>query len=126
MLRDKLDPPSLRAAWWALRALSAIRGDLKSRRIHDVRVPGPPQLSEGAARGVAAVLRRRQHTCLERALLLQTWYASQGQRRDVVIGVTSPADSFAAHAWLDGDPDGDGDFEEVLRLSAPEQTLVAS
>jgi len=66
---------------------------------------------------VAAVLARRPASCLERALVLQRWDAAHGRPRDVVIGVTSPAD-FSAHAWLDGDPAGAGPFQELLRLPA--------
>lgn len=63
------------------------------------------------------VLRRSRNSCLERALILQAWYANLGHQRDVVIGITSP-DAFSAHAWLDGEPlCHDHDFYEILRLS---------
>jgi hypothetical protein len=66
---------------------------------------------------VNAVLRRVPQTCLERALVLQRWHADHGRERDVVIAVRGPARGFSAHAWLDGEPDGElGMFEEVLRV----------
>jgi hypothetical protein len=83
--------------------------------VADVRVPPPPSLPEGAARGVFAVLRRTSPTCLERALVLQRWQAAHGASRDVVIGVTAPAAGFAAHAWLEGDEDG-REYAELARL----------
>jgi hypothetical protein len=70
------------------------------------------------ARGVFWVLRRRNATCLERSLLLQAWYAAQGVRRDVIIGVTAPTADFAAHAWLEGDTsEAEGEFRELQRLA---------
>jgi hypothetical protein len=71
---------------------------------------------------VAAVLRRRQATCLERSLVLQRWLAAHGDRRDLVIGVKAPGEEFGAHAWLEGEPPTDGisEFTELLRRPAPE------
>jgi hypothetical protein len=67
---------------------------------------------------VTGILRRRGATCLERSLLLQSWYAAQGVERDVIIGVTARADGFQAHAWLDGEPDEEGTpFHELHRLA---------
>jgi hypothetical protein len=82
-----------------------------------VRVADPPPLPAAATRGVSAVLRRSSPTCLERALVLQRWLAAHGCARDVVIGVTAPADGFAAHAWLDGEVHG-RDYAELTRLPA--------
>jgi hypothetical protein len=49
--------------------------------------------------------------------VLQRWHQSQGDVRDVVVAVKGPAIDFAAHAWLDGDTDGEaGVFSELLRL----------
>jgi hypothetical protein len=78
----------------------------------------PPRLDDHAGRGVHAVLRRKPSTCLERALVLQRWHAAQGVERDVIIAVKGPADNFAAHAWVDGEPDMDESYEELLRLPA--------
>ncbi len=62
------------------------------------------------------VLRRWRNSCLQRALILQAWYACHGIQRDVVVGVTSP-ESFLAHAWLEGEAlCHDKPFQEILRL----------
>jgi hypothetical protein len=82
-----------------------------------VRLPAPPSLPDGAARGVLAVLRRTSPTCLERALVLQRWLVAHGISRDVIIGVTAPAAGFAAHAWLEGDEDG-REYAELAQLPA--------
>jgi len=82
-------------------------------------LPPVPDLGVAAGRGVNAILRRTRYTCLERAVVLQAWAAAHGDQRDVIIGVSSPAD-FGAHAWLDGDPpSADGGFLEIVRHPAP-------
>jgi hypothetical protein len=113
----RLDPAMLRAAWWAARSLRRARRQLRRGEFADVRMSPPPELPEGAGRAVHAILRRTSATCLERALVLQRWFAAQGSSRDVVIGVRAPADGFAAHAWLDGDEDP-GQYSELTRLPA--------
>jgi transglutaminase superfamily protein len=117
MTPARLHPLTLRAAWWTARSLRRARRDLQRRPYTEVRISAPPPLPAQAARGVTAVLRRTSPTCLERALVLQRWLASHGSARDVVIGVTSSADGFAAHAWLDGEEHG-GEYAELTRLSA--------
>jgi hypothetical protein len=42
-------------------------------------------------------------TCLEAALVRRAWREAQGQRCDIVLGVSAPSDEFRAHAWLDTD-----------------------
>lgn len=112
------DVASVRAAWWALRALRQVRAALKRDGVGSAVLLPPPGLPEAAGRGVRAVLRRVRPTCLERALVLQRWLAAHGVKRDVVIGVRSPADGFAAHAWVDGESPHDGqDFHEIERLA---------
>jgi Transglutaminase-like superfamily len=111
----KADLASLRAAWWALRAVRSVRRQLRSRPVAEVRPPGPPALPARAKRGVEAVLRRLEPSCLERALVLQRWLAAHGEPRVVVIGVTAPGD-FRAHAWLEGEP-APG-FHEIARVGA--------
>jgi hypothetical protein len=114
-----LDLPTLRAAWWAHRSLRIVRSDLRRNGLAYRPAPRPPDLPPRAGRGVLAVFRRQSHTCLERALVLQRWEATQGVGRDVVVGVTS-ASAFAAHAWLDGEPDGEvGSYAELMRLPPP-------
>jgi hypothetical protein len=112
-----LNVPTLRAAWWTHRALRRVRGELRIKGLDYNAAPKPPRLPGKAQRGVFAVLRRERSTCLERALVLQRWHQSYGNPRDVVVAVRGATMDFAAHAWLDGDPDGEaGVFAEVLRL----------
>ncbi|HEX7254741.1 MAG TPA: lasso peptide biosynthesis B2 protein [Gaiellaceae bacterium] len=116
-MRRKLDPASLRAAWWALVAFRRTRRALRRERVTDVVVAPPPALPVRAGRGVRAVLRRADATCLERALVLQAWEAAHGPGRDVVIGVKG-GEKLAAHAWLDGEADGGLAYEELMRVPA--------
>jgi Transglutaminase-like superfamily len=112
-----LNVRTLRAAWWTHRALHRVRGELRTRGLDYSATPRPPRLPRNAQRGVFAVLRRERSTCLERALVLQRWHQSHDDPRDVVVAVKGPSMDFAAHAWLDGDADGDaGAFSELLRL----------
>jgi hypothetical protein len=113
----RFDPPTLRAAFWTIRSVRRVRRQLRRGRLSEVRVPAPPSLSDPAVRGVHAVLRRTSPTCLERALVLQSWLAVHGSPHEVVIGVTAPAGGFAAHAWLDGEDDARR-YVELTRLSA--------
>ena len=121
MRRRRLDLPTLRAALWAERALRSARRTLRRRGVEGIVLPAPPALPDEAGRGVQALLRRRtSSTCLERALVRQRWLAAHGRPRDVVIAVQAPHEAFQAHAWVDGDPDGQADaFHELLRLPAP-------
>jgi hypothetical protein len=109
-----VDVAALRAAWWTVRAARTARRRLASGSVDVGPLTPVPQLPPRAERGVFAVLRRSRYTCLVRALVLQAWYAAHGDARDVVIGVTSPADGFRAHAWLEGDPPHHEDGYEVL------------
>lgn len=106
---------TLRAAWWTDRALRRARADLRDGALRNVGLPAPPALPPGAERGVRAVLRRREPSCLERSLVLQRWLAAQGDPRDVVIGTTG-ASGFEAHAWLDGEDAGVARYTEITRL----------
>jgi Transglutaminase-like superfamily len=116
----RLDPPSVRAAIWALRALRATRRDLARNGLVGARVAPPPELPAHARRGVLAVIRRRPNTCLERALVLQRWEAAHGAVSDVVIGVPGRGGDFVAHAWLEHMPDGQvAAFHELMRIPAP-------
>jgi hypothetical protein len=85
--------------------------------VTDVTVDAPPQLPANGVRGVNAVLRFRGATCLERAFVLQSWYAAHGWRREIIIGVTGSTPTFMAHAWLEGEAVTDaGPFHELLRM----------
>jgi hypothetical protein len=118
----RIDYPTLRAALWTLRALRVARLQLRRGAIKNVEIPRPPDLPETAIRGVQAVLRRRPNSCLERSLILQRWLGKFGSAPDVVVGVSGPSPAFRAHAWLDGEPDGEDDsFQELLRLSGADR-----
>lgn len=116
----RVDRNTLRAALWAQFALLRARRGLQRRGIEHVAVQPPPAgLPVSAGRGVYALLRRRPHTCLERALILQAWEKAHGVSRDIVLGVDLRGVEFTAHAWLAGDPDGENvRFEELMRLPA--------
>ncbi len=116
-MRRFLDPAAWRAALWARRAASSVRRQLRQGRVDDLVVPPPPRLPAAAERGVYAALRRLPSTCLERALVLQTWHASHGDPREVVIGVIGPRRGFDAHAWLDGEGGPSAEpFSEIMRV----------
>lgn len=118
-MRRPPDIATLRAAWWARRALREARRQLPRRPLDDITLPPPPRLPPHAARGVGALLRRRQHSCLEGALVRQRWLAARGDPRDVVIGVMAPGEAFGAHAWIDGDDAAAGaGFTELRRLGS--------
>jgi transglutaminase superfamily protein len=115
----KLDPSVLSAAGWALLALARVRQQLGKTGVQQLNVPKPPPLPARARRGVVSALRRSRATCLMRAVILQKWDASHGDRRDLVIGVTAPSEGFRAHAWLEGEvPCHEEGFRELLRHPA--------
>lgn len=108
----------LRGAAWANRALRDVRSELVAGRLTVIALRPPPDRSGRGARGVKAILRLRSHSCLESAIVRQTWLAAQEIHRDVVIGVSSPSRGFVAHAWLEGDDDvAASHFCELTRLS---------
>jgi hypothetical protein len=108
---------AVRAAWWTWRTLPRLRGQLSAGKLERVSVTPPPRVPAHAVRGVEAVLRRRENSCLERAILLQRWHVAHGDALDVVIGVTPPGDAFRAHAWLANEPAADpSEFAELFRL----------
>jgi hypothetical protein len=110
------DPGTLRAAWWTVHALRRTRRHLRRRGLAGLALARPPALPDSAGRGVGAVLRRRPHTCLERALVLQRWHAAHGRPHDVVIGVRA-GQAFGAHAWLEGVEQSHADaFRELVRV----------
>lgn len=118
-MERRITVPNLRAAWWAYRALGQARRTLRRDGFEGVALSAPPSLPDSATRGVLAALRRQPSTCLERALVLQRWYAAQGSPRDVVIAVKGPSRQFEAHAWLDGEHDAGAEtFSELMRLPA--------
>jgi hypothetical protein len=120
LTRRRIDLPTLRAAAWTVRALRQVRKSLARDGLDGTQVKPPPRLPASARRGVIAAMRRRETTCLERALVLQRWEAAHGAPSDVIIAVGKPTDEFGAHAWLESLPDGDVDaYAELMRLPAP-------
>lgn len=116
-------PATLRAAWWTALSLCRARRILRAQGLQ-ARIPPPPPLPTGAVRGVLAVLRRTEPTCLERATVLQTWLAAHGQPVDIVVGVKSEGGTMTAHAWLDGNAEVDGTvgFQPITRIYPPVST----
>lgn len=119
-LTGRFAPATLRAAWWTLLSLSRARRLLKAEGLR-ARIPPPPRLPAGSGRGVRAVLRRTDPTCLERATVLQTWLAAQGQVVDIVVGVASKNGDVTAHAWVDEGcrPPDTAAFRELVRIPPP-------
>jgi hypothetical protein len=113
-----LDPAALLGAAWAAVALPVARRRLKRKGLQG-RVPRAPRWAPGGVRGVAAVLRRGDATCLERSLILQRWLEAHGQTVDVLIGVGRQSDAVGFHAWIDGVDRDDGEHRVMLRLGPP-------
>lgn len=115
-----LDPAYVVAAMWGLLSVWRVRRFLASNPVEDLAVAPPPRLPDRARRGVLAAMRLSGATCLQESAVLQRWDAEHGRPRDLVIGVKAPVADFQAHAWLQGDPDGDiGGFSEFLRIPPP-------
>lgn len=117
-LLPRFHPATLRAALWTFRSLRYVRRRLDSEGLQ-TRAPQPPVLPWGSSRGVQAVIRRQESTCLERAIVLQQWLTAHGKRHDVVVGVKRDGTAVAAHAWLDfeaGDPQV-LEYKELTRVT---------
>src|SRR4029077_3942460 len=95
---------TLRAPWGRVLPFRTPPPQLRTRPLQDVSLPRPPAVDDHAVRGVYAVLRRRDTSCLERALVPQSWHSAHGRPQDVVIGVACTSSQFRAHAWLGGEP----------------------
>jgi hypothetical protein len=119
-LRRPPDVASLRAAVWTAKALRLAKRQLgEGDDYRALDLPAPPPVPATASRGVNAVLRRSRATCLVEASVRQRWLAAHGEPRDLVIGVKPPAEGFAAHAWLEGDPESNATgFTELTRVPA--------
>lgn len=116
----RLRPAVLLGAGWALMSVVRIRHRRKHRHIDGLALrpsPCPPASFDG----VRGVLSRLSPTCLERALIWQSWLAARGDLRDVVIGVPSAGlgpEKPPAHAWVDGaDPSSATTYLELHRLA---------
>ena len=115
----------VRGAAWAWRASRTARSQLDAEApLVGVRLPPAPALPwPQGTRGLTAVLRRREDACLVQALVRQEWHAAHGDPRDVVVAVRRSDETVAAHAWLDGDSDGEtGEWLELARRPAAAPT----
>ena len=77
-------------------------------------IPRSPDVPAAHRPTVSAVLGLAGATCLVRSAVLQRWDADHDRPTTIHLGVTRGTDGYSAHAWLDGEPDGDG-FVELLR-----------
>lgn len=102
------DVVTIRSGLWALRASYVVHRRLARDGMGRVRLPDPPRLRSDTGRSslrvIEAVCDKQALTCLESALVRQAWLAAQGQRYEIVLGVTAPSTGFHAHAWLESDP----------------------
>jgi Transglutaminase-like superfamily len=114
----RLNPVVILGAAWALLAVMVARRRLRKCGIRAKTIRAP-RLSSSAIRGVSGILHRLSPTCLERALVAQSWMAARGEYRDVVIGIPRGGLTGArAHAWVDGSPSVvTTDYVEIHRLS---------
>jgi hypothetical protein len=109
------DVATLRAVLWSGRELRRLRRVLPHGGLGRVSLRRPPPLPDRAVRGVEALARARNATCLERSLILQSWLAARGREHEIVIGVATPENGFHAHAWLQGyDDESTGAGYDVL------------
>lgn len=110
-------PASARAAVWTWSEARRLADALRRDGVQALGSPRPaPPVSAHHRATVSSVLRLTGATCLVRAAVLQRWDADHGRPRPLVVGVARDrSDDVAAHAWLEGDPDGDG-FVELHRF----------
>ncbi|WBB82084.1 lasso peptide biosynthesis protein [Micromonospora sp. WMMD882] len=136
-------PRGVVLAGWAVVACRLVRRQVARGGLAAVRIPAPPagpagrhgarSVGDGDGAGAGAgdgagggrlvrlALARAGANCLERALVLQRWHGSRGDRRTVVIGVTAPRAGFHAHAWLDDESDAEREgMVELLRRPPPD------
>lgn len=108
--------PNMRSFMWAFGRLRAVRAELRHEGA-DVRVPLAVGLGPRGWAGVRTAIAVARPTCLERALLIQSWIGGYMDPPDVVIGVRNRDGAVEAHAWVDGrDPWFDQSYEELARL----------
>ncbi len=118
--RRRLTLSDIRAALWTVRALRTVERQLSTGEWDAVTFPQVPSGASAAAGStVESIVARSRAKCLPRALVRQRWLAAQGEQRDLIIGVTAPSAGFAAHAWLEGDPECHSQrYQELLRRPA--------
>jgi hypothetical protein len=112
-------PAVARGAVWGERTRRRVVHALDAGRANATSVPRSGRIDEAGLKGVRLVLRVSRSRCLVDALVRQHWHAGHGSVRDVMIGVRAPAEGFAAHAWLEGDPPSSAaGFTELARRPA--------
>jgi hypothetical protein len=109
-------PAVWRSSRWARRALREAEDSLKAHGV-TARIAPPPPLPASAVHGVLSALHHRDPTCLERALVLQTWHAAHDHPYEIVIGVRRADTEVRAHAWVHGVDATPADYLELHRLS---------
>lgn len=114
-------PGGTRTLFWSLRTVGRIRQQLPQRPFGDVVLTIPPASDVRSRSAMNAGLRLRRASCLEQALLRQRFDAANGVQRTLIIAVTSPANGFRAHSWLEGERQHDPSMREIVRLPAPQQ-----
>jgi hypothetical protein len=115
------------AAIWTARVLRIARARLRSGELRAIALQPPRRRALAGRRGVKAVLWLGRASCLEGALVRQRFEAGRGVARDVVIGVGRPAERFGAHAWLDGERDGERfGFRELTRVPLVSEPRAAA
>lgn len=99
---------------WTIRCVRLARRQLTATGLNGLMLPAPPVA--GRDGGVTVALKALRVSCLVDAAVRQAWLAARADLRDLVVGVTSSAQGFRAHAWLDGDPESEREgFIELHR-----------
>ena len=93
--------------WWEARRLPE---SLRHQGVAGVdTIRRAPPVAAGHRSTVTVVLRLAGANCLERSAILQRWETDHGGGRPLVVGVARDSEGeIAAHAWLEGEPEGAG------------------
>lgn len=104
-----------RTVIWALREGHKARRGIRKQGMSPPPRISPPPYPDLGYRAVELALKLTRRTCLERALIIQAWYAAAGYEREILIGVKGPSRDFEAHAWLEGEHASD--YQELARYT---------
>lgn len=99
-----------RVAAWTWSEARRLPGSLRHQGMAAVDTirPAPPVAAVHRST-VTVILRLSGANCLERSAILQRWETDHDGGRPLVVGVARDSEGeIAAHAWLEGDGDGDG------------------
>ena len=104
------------AAWtWTQARRFAARSQQEGMEAVAAIEPPPAGAASQHRPTVVAVLRVARASCLVRSAILQQWDAAHDDARPLIVGVTREDDgTFAAHAWLEGEPHA-VDYIEIHR-----------